>query len=681
MDSSRCSHSPAEFVRIPGVAIALLIALASPLLAWASPFSRGAGVAPAPPLESHCEVPDALKHVVDGSDSLTAEKIPPLQDHVQRVVEIVSRSVVGIVAGASAGSGVIVSADGLVLTAGHVIRGQKEITVLLPDGTRLPAKTLGSNQTFDTGMAQITAPGPHPFSPIGRSDDLREGAWCLSLGQPLGFDLRRRPPVRLGRVLQNPPHALQTDCTIVSGDSGGPLFDLAGQVIGVHSRIGSGLTENIHIPIQDYTDEWESLLEGKVWGALFRSMGDPNAPYLGARPGKGEGAIVGMVIPNGPAARAGLLDGDQILSFGAVPIRTFTDIAAELARRSPGDSLMVEVLREDGVHEIDLVLGARGSAELPAGRRDATPSLTRSRAVQSLFESIAAPAQSATVLIHREGFPEPLAYGVVAADEGLVVTKASELEGIPQEDIRCVFADGRELETLPVAVDEIFDLALLRVAANDLTPANWSEAVPTVGAFLVTPLGASSPPRVGVLSVEERHQGRSRAFMGVTLADRAGGAAVGSVVARSAADEAGLRVGDVIVVADGSPIGDTAALQAELGRKAPGDPILLVLRRGDQRLLRRIVLGEREEVPTNRRTRAIMGDVSRRNTDFPGVVQHDTVLVPNQCGGPVVDVSGRVVGVNIARSSRVESYLVPTRTVLSFVRSATTTTPTMTTDE
>ena len=151
--------------------------------------------------------------------------------------------------GAASGSGVIVSEDGLILTAGHV-SGEpgRKIKIILHDGRRWMASPSAGGRAIDSGMAQITTEGKWPYAEIGVSKDLKAGQWCIATGHPGGFKKGRPPVVRVGRIGFNSENLVQSDCTLVGGDSGGPLFDMNGKVIGIHSRIGDPISANIHVP-------------------------------------------------------------------------------------------------------------------------------------------------------------------------------------------------------------------------------------------------------------------------------------------------------------------------------------------------------------------------------------------------------------------------------------------------
>src|SRR5262249_42186342 len=168
-----------------------------------------------------------------------------IQSGIQQAVEKGVPATVGVSIYGSFGSGVIVTEDGYVLTAGHVAWAPgRDATVIFPDGKHVKAKTLGVNRDKDSGMLKITEPGKYPHVELGHSSDLKLGQWCVTLGHPGGFVKDRPPVVRAGRILYSRDDAIGTDCTIVGGDSGGPLLDTAGRVIGIDSRISDRLTAN-----------------------------------------------------------------------------------------------------------------------------------------------------------------------------------------------------------------------------------------------------------------------------------------------------------------------------------------------------------------------------------------------------------------------------------------------------
>ncbi|MGA2256812.1 MAG: trypsin-like peptidase domain-containing protein, partial [Thermoguttaceae bacterium] len=213
---------------------------------------------------------------VQANDPTTVAALKRVEAKSQAVAARVLGATVGIINQSLAGnlrmgegSGVVVSEDGLILTVGHVIdKPGNELTVIFPDGRRAVAKALGANFSRDSGLAKITEPGKWPHVEMGHSDDVRPGTWCMALGHPGGIQQGRTPPIRLGRVLNTGKGSkfLVTDATVISGDSGGPLFDLEGRVIGIHSNIGMNVNQNQHVPIDAYRGQWNDLLAGKTFG-------------------------------------------------------------------------------------------------------------------------------------------------------------------------------------------------------------------------------------------------------------------------------------------------------------------------------------------------------------------------------------------------------------------------------
>ena len=205
-----------------------------------------------------------------------------MEMHTQKVLQKVIPAVVGVRVGQGQGSGVIVNEEGFILTAGHVSGkpGQTAI-VILPDGTKLRAKTLGQNKGIDSGMVKINEEDLKkkvngkklPFLDMGKSSELAKGQWVIGIGHPGGFRPNRTPVVRVGRILFANPFLIRTDCTLVGGDSGGPLFDMQGRVIGIHSRIGGfAITENMHVPVDTFRKDWDKLARGDSWGTALGQM-------------------------------------------------------------------------------------------------------------------------------------------------------------------------------------------------------------------------------------------------------------------------------------------------------------------------------------------------------------------------------------------------------------------------
>lgn len=303
--------------------------------------------------EKPLEVPAVFtKDAPENVDDLKA-----IQKHVRTVLDKVLPCTVGVQIGAAQGSGVIITKDGYVLTAGHVSGTPgREVTLVLQDGKKLKGKSLGNNARIDSGLIKITEEGEYPFLEMGKSADLKRGQWVIAAGHPGGFRPGRTSPVRLGRVLEATDSLVRTDCTLVGGDSGGPLFDMTGKVVGIHSRIGGPITSNIHVPVDTYRDTWDRLAKSEVFG------GRENTAYLGISvdPDAKECKLKD-VADDSPAAKAGFKVGDVITKIDDQKIATFDDLTKVLAKKKPGEQATFEAKRGDETLTLKATLARRPS--------------------------------------------------------------------------------------------------------------------------------------------------------------------------------------------------------------------------------------------------------------------------------------------------------------------------------
>jgi serine protease Do len=293
----------------------------------------------------------------------TVQDLQAIEAHVQTVVERVMPATVCLRVGNSQGSGVIIDREGHILTAGHVSgRPNQDVTIILADGKRLLGKTLGANSNIDSGMVIITEKADFPFVEMAKSSDLRKGDWCLALGHPGGYKPGRPPVVRLGRLQDVSVKALVSDCALVGGDSGGPLFDLDGKVIGIHSRIGDKVSANVHVPIDTYRKTWDRLAAREVWGAPLALIDKVklDEAYLGVSPTQEKKTLkIATVTAGSPADKAGLKANDILLRIDKQPLTTIDDLGSILKNRRPGTPITVHVQRGNETLAIAVTLGKR----------------------------------------------------------------------------------------------------------------------------------------------------------------------------------------------------------------------------------------------------------------------------------------------------------------------------------
>jgi len=319
-----------------------------------------AGVAAADPVTK--SVPEPPRAAAKNDRPASVEELKDIQAQVRAVTDKVIPVTVCLQVGSASGSGVIVSEDGLILTAGHVIAGKpgRPLTVVMPDGKRHKGKVLGFDPKIDSGMAVLTDKpegGKWPYAEIAPSKDLKIGQWVIATGHPGGFKTGRPPVVRVGRIgtptFTQPDGVsfVQTDCTLVGGDSGGPLFDMRGRLIGIHSRIGEPINQNLDVPTDRYREAWDQLSKENVLNV---------SPYLGVTMAEDATECkLGRVTPGGPAAQAGLKTGDVVVRFAGREVGSYDEMVKLLKEQKPYTEVAVEVKRGDDVKEFKVAVGYR----------------------------------------------------------------------------------------------------------------------------------------------------------------------------------------------------------------------------------------------------------------------------------------------------------------------------------
>jgi len=281
--------------------------------------------------------------------------------------------------------------------------------------------------------------------------------------------------------------------------------------------------------------------------------------------------------------------------------------------------------------------------------------------VRKAFRDVVDASSRATVSIACDG--RTTALGAIVSADGGVLTKASQLSG----QIVCRLRDGRELDARIVGVHEKLDLAYLQLDATELPVVPWENgSIPNVGQWLATVGTEEIPVAVGVVSVQKRRLPEQRGVLGVQVERSSDGPRVVRVLPMSAAEKIGLKEGDIIHRVAGASVADENQVADAIGGHEPGETVELEITRGSDRSTLRATLGHPAADLLSRGgfMNHLGGRLSRRRSGFPSVLQHDTVLSPEQCGGPLVGLTGRVVGINIARAGRTETYALPAELIL-----------------
>ncbi len=492
------------------------------------------------------------------------KELKELETKLDELNKKVSPAVVGIVIGNASGSGVIVNPEGLIMTAGHVSgMAGRDAKVILSDGRIVNAKSLGGVNPVDAGLMQIIDPGEYPFAEIDRKDTTQQGDWVVAYGHPLGYRQGRPPVMRLGEVIRDSDTVIQTDCVMISGDSGGPLFNLDGEVIGINSRISENAAQNFHVPTKIFLE---------YWGKMVAS---------------------------------------QMCNHTLLPKKEINQLS------------FLEAVKP----VLPTMVGIRHGAANAA-------------------------------------------FGIIVDSDGWIVTKANCID--PSKKITCfVAAEKREgkivfkaMEGKIVATDDNLDLALLKVEAKNLEVAQFDEEYPIeVGHWVLTPSVEKGLAGLGVISVPPLAIPKERAIAGIMLEERDGKLYVGDVVPDLPAAKAGLKKGDRIVKVNGAFVYTADQCTNEFKKFDIGNKVSMEIEsEGKTRTVEVELTASAHHKPNE------MNGMSKRRSGYEKVIQHDSVIRPEECGGPLVNLDSKVIGINIARAGRVETYALPIKQALDFAR-------------
>ncbi|MFM7058628.1 MAG: S1C family serine protease [Planctomycetota bacterium] len=648
----------------------------------------------------------------------SASEVPqPLQDRQQQLfqsVEKVRGCVVGVADGMGVGSGVIVSREGLVLTASHVVENSRRggrrrgpgiparpVMILFPDGSQYQAEVLGRNADADAALLRISEPARggdgFPFAPMGRTSETQPGQWCFAMGHPGGYRQDREAPVRFGRVLSVGSRTVVSDCAILLGDSGGPLFDLEGRVIGIHSMITSLIIENRHVAIDVWHNDWDRLLAGERWGSLRAAdNGLVESGFFGVQlRWKDFTPQVDEVITASPAEKSGLKAGDVLLQIAGGRIADRLDLATILALLEAEQTVEVRIRRGAEETSIQLTTGPKNSSEESSEdnrkgggeddlerdeqrQREILEQLSDTRPIGrhekraadqlSLYTGLAEEHRNDVVAV-RDGGPL-LCLGTVMSADGYILTKASEIDRAIKLEV--VVPKGGRFAAKEVARDVAFDLALLKVDAQALDPVDFRSEPGRLGemALVQDPRGRPAIPTV-ISVVEHEMENSRRPFLGIRPKSDQNGVRIEQIIPGGAAEKNGLRTNDVILSIGGQNLQTAEQLMLRVQDFKPGDRVAVRYMRDEQIETIDLVLTPRF---TNENPLLDLYDTMRSeegpgrfaNTHaggFPKVLQIDADVYPSKVGGPLLDLQGHTLGIVIARADRFPTYVIPASSV------------------
>jgi len=297
-----------------------------------------------------------------------AINLAQLQQATRKVSDERSPTVLALVSpNGSSGSAVVVDAKlGLALTAAHVVQGSERMQAIRADGKRFDCEVLGANYTRDAAMVRVVDPVGLQQAPLAGNAMLKVGDFVVALGHAKGFDPNRPAPLRFGRVVADSKQRfIMSETTLIGGDSGGPLFNLQGELVGIHSSIGPNLVINNHVPLAVFKEDWQRLLSGQQWGQLgLHPMADPNAAVLGFSMGQidgVQGVVVDAIVPGSPAQQAGLQRGDVITTVAGRLTRSPREFIRELERYKPDEVIEMVVVRAGQAYNTKARLAKRSS--------------------------------------------------------------------------------------------------------------------------------------------------------------------------------------------------------------------------------------------------------------------------------------------------------------------------------
>ncbi|WP_106299166.1 DegQ family serine endoprotease [Marivita geojedonensis] len=360
------------------------------------------------------------------------------------------------------GSGFVISEDGFIVTNNHVIEGADEVLIEFFSGEELPAEIVGTDPNTDIALLKVESDEPLPFVSFGDSDTARVGDWVMAMGNPLGqgFSVSAGIVSARNRALSGTyDDYIQTDAAINRGNSGGPLFNMDGEVIGVNTAIlspnggsigiGFSMASNVVTRVVDQLQEYGETRRGWL-GVRIQDVTEDVADALGLAEAKG--ALVSDV-PEGPAMEAGMEAGDVIISFDGKEVEDTRGLVRQVGNTAVGKSVRVVVNRNGETQTLLVTLGRREEAEsaVPAaqpGPEEEAPQsmdlmgLTLSPLTSEIREQLELPESArGLAVMDVDETSEAFEKGLRAGD---VITEAGQAQVLALSDLEDRIAEAKE---------------------------------------------------------------------------------------------------------------------------------------------------------------------------------------------------------------------------------------------
>ncbi|MFT4149874.1 MAG: DegQ family serine endoprotease [Paracoccaceae bacterium] len=369
------------------------------------------------------------------------------------------------------GSGFVISEDGYIVTNNHVIEGADEISIEFFSGQKLDAKLVGTDPKTDIALLKVETDKPLPFVQFGDSDHMRVGDWVLAMGNPLGqgFSVSSGIVSARNRELSGTyDDYIQTDAAINRGNSGGPLFNMDGQVIGVNTAIlspnggsigiGFSMASNVVTKVVDQLRQFGETRRGWL-GVRIQDVTPDLAEAMGLKEAKG--ALI-TDVPEGPALDAGMKQGDVVLSFDGSDVKDTRELVRRVADAPIGEAVNVIVLRDGKTETLQVKLGRREDAEetpVPVAGKPVAPA-EKGELLGMMLEPLTAqsaqelglPADSTGLVITKvDVASEAYAKGL---RDGLVITEAGQQKVTRLKDLQDRIKEAKDAgrKSLPILV-------------------------------------------------------------------------------------------------------------------------------------------------------------------------------------------------------------------------------------